>query len=463
MSNCKFYKKQQEVKYPGSDDWIPTGQYEKGNLIEEDSPDCGYTPPTPSGYADQYYTIITTNSGTSLQFFGSSAGTTANTSIQYSTDSGITWSYLASGSTISNLDANTKVMFKGTLTPIANKGIGTIYVSSGYDDSLYIEGNPMSLLFGDNFRGQYSLDGKSYAFYNLVSDAISCANLVLPATILSKSCYERMFTGSGQMIHPPSVLPALTLVQDCYKEMFRGCRLKNAPQIMAVTMATNCCSGMFEGCTLTIPPQLPSTTLAPYCYNDMFRDCRRLTTTPEFPATTMATGCYQYMFNGCTNLTGTTTLPATTLANFCYYGMFEGCTSLTTVPSNMLPATTLTTQCYEYMFKDCVSLITAPQLPSTTLEYMCYNGMFKNCTSLTSAPVLSAPKLKSHCYYEMFTGCDSLNYIKCLATDKTAYNCTYDWVDGVAQNGTFAKAISATWSRGTAGVPDNWTIQDSTS
>ena len=140
MSNCKFYKKQQEVKYPGSDDWIPTGQYEKGNLIEEDSPDCGYAPPTPSGYADQYFTIWA-KEPFSFTFSGTSATTIANTYIEYSTNSGSTWSIMTSGTYI-QFSPYEKVMIKGNLTPIATQGIGFFHSET----SFIAEGNVMSLL-----------------------------------------------------------------------------------------------------------------------------------------------------------------------------------------------------------------------------------------------------------------------------------------------------------------------------
>lgn len=184
MSNCKFYKKQQEVKYPGSDDWIPTGQYEKGNLIEEDSPDCGYTPPTPSGYSDQYLTIWA-KSPFSIMFSGSSAVTVANTYIEYSTNSGSSWSTMTSG-TYLDFPAYQKVMIRGNLTPIATQGIGKIGAGADRGGTI-IEGNVMSLLYGNNFRNQVNLNGKNYAFYNLFNGSgyVNAENLILPATTLS--------------------------------------------------------------------------------------------------------------------------------------------------------------------------------------------------------------------------------------------------------------------------------------
>ena len=232
----------------------------------------------------------------------------------------------------------------------------------------------------------------------------------------------------------------------------------------ATTLASGSTFGnLFIYCTgLTSAENLvlPATTLVDNCYQAMFQNCTSLTTAPELPATTLADNCYKFMFLGCTSLTSAPALPATTLAGNCYSSMFRGCTSLTTAPE--LPATTLAQYCYSYMFSNCTSLTTAPELPATTLAENCYNSMFQRCTSLTTAPVLPATTLASYCYSTMFQNCTNLNYIKCLATDVSASYCTRYWVLGVqTASGTFVKNSSMTsWTRGTSGIPTNWTVQD---
>lgn len=205
---------------------------------------------------------------------------------------------------------------------------------------------------------------------------------------------------------------------------------------------------------------LPATTLANYCYNNMFYGCTSLTTAPELPATTLAKSCYASMFNGCTSLTTVPELPATTLAYNCYSYMFRDCTSLITAPE--LPATTLAEGCYSSMLRGCTSLTTAPVLTAITLADYCYESMFRGCTNLTVAPELPATTLVGSCYQNMFNGCTSLNSITCLATNISASNCTTYWVDGVAASGTFTKAASistSSWTRGTSGIPNGWTVQ----
>ena len=347
-------------------------------------------------YSNEYLTFVAKGSGI-FTFTPQNSNV-----ISYSTDNGTTWT---EGNSVS-VNNGDKVMWKGTLTSVEKKGIGKFSATGNFD----VQGNIMSLLFGDDFKGQTSLNGKNYAFYGLFYDneyITSAENLSLLATTLASDCYNSMFYNCSSLTTAPE-LPATTLASDCYNSMFFGCT------------------------SLRTAPELPATMLAQSCYYNMFTNCSSLTTAPELPATTLANSCYSYMFNGCSSLTTAPELPATTLAERCYSNMFAGCTSLTTAPS-VLPATTLTNWCYSSMFASCTSLTTAPELPATTLAKGCYNYMFNGCTSLNS--------------------------IKCIATDISASNCTFNWVDGVAASGTFTKAASmSSWTTGANGIPSGWTV-----
>ena len=223
---------------------------------------------------------------------------------QYSLDGGGTWVSLAAGSNTPTVTAGNKILFKCTNPSISNSyGIG-LFSSTG---KFNVEGNIMSMLYGDDFMGQTNLIDKNFVFYKLF---YNCTNIV--------DAFEL-------------VLPATTLASSCYRNMFYGCK------------------------NLTTAPELPATTLASYCYGYMFQGCSSLTTAPELPATTLATYCYSHMFYGCSSLTtAPELLPATTLTNYCYQFMFHGCSLLTTTP--VLPATELKEFCYSNMFKDCSKL-----------------------------------------------------------------------------------------------------------
>ena len=319
---------------------------------------------------------------------------------EYCVDSDGNWKTLAAGTATESINTGHTLSFRGKISPTFNKGIGRFTISKRCN----LKGNCMSMLFGDNAANNFSLNGKSYAFYELFRNCTNIINVssnFLPATTLAGSCYFRMFYGCTNLQTAPE-LPATTLTEDCYYEMFYAC----------------------ESLTTTI--ELPATTLTYRCYSNMFRGCSSLTTAPELPATALAYECYNYMFSGCTSLTTAPELPATTLVSNCYYSMFYNCTNLTT----------------------------APELPATTLAKECYCSMFNNCTSLTTAPELPATTLADNCYIAIFKNCSKLNYIKMLATDISASSCLTNWVNGVASTGTFVKNPAMTsLPTGESGIP----------
>ena len=293
----------------------------------------------------------------------------------------------------------------------------------------------------------------------------------LSCTDIRNVCYRSMFRGcKGLTSISYNLLPATTLAQGCYTEMFYGCTgLTSLPSnlLPATVLKTSCYDSMFYGCTgLTSVPSnlLPATTLADNCYAHMFHGCSNLANTPDLPAINLYEGCYSQMFYNCEHLTSvsSTLLPATNInAQKCYYSMFCGCTRLVNIPQ--LPATTLSKNCYAHMFNGCNSLTTVPSnlLHATTLSDSCYAYMFNGCVSLSTSPVLPAEELVSSCYYAMFNGCNSLNSITCYATSKAsgATNCTYLWVNNVSYSGTFTCVDETFWSRGTSGIPTNWTVK----
>ena len=417
---CKYYKQKKQVSYDNGLTWTDTGDYQKGDLYETFSTDCGYigvitrwinSGTTCSGY-DKYYlqvkqesydggstwitvtpvetrqgTLIERNSedcgytptpATSGDYFSTTAledgyiffkSTSYDNYAYFSKDNGLTWN----NKEVENADidiggigetssvivtAGQTILWKSTIPVQQLRGIG--FFKSSYGCRFSVQGNIMSLLYGDNFIGQTNLSGKEWAFNYLFR-------------------YSYYLTNAENLI-------------------------------------------------------LPATTLSDYCYNQMFWECKLLTNAPRV-------------------------LPALTLKSNCYWGMFAGCKSLTTAPS--LPATTLAEDCYCNMFNGCTSLTTAPQLPATTLADDCYSGMFINCKNLTTAPTLPATTLAIRCYNDMFNGCNILNSITCLATDISAEACTGGWLNYVSPSGTFVKASDMNdWTTGTSGIPSGWTIQN---
>lgn len=240
-----------------------------------------------------------------------------NSGLLYSINNGENWNTVSANTDIP-VDKGTKILIKGEMTPQSNVGIGTFSTSGRFN----IEGNIMSLLYGDNFNENINIPDNSYVkLFNGANKLISCENLVLPSKVLSYACYSYMF-------------------QDCTNLII-------APKIPAETMGYDSCESMFKGCTsLTEAPELPATNLGNSCYIYMFQDCTSLTKAPELPATTLTEYCYNHMFNGCTSLTTAPVLPATTLVWRCYSFMFQGCTNLNYIKAmfTTTPGTSLTNQ-----------------------------------------------------------------------------------------------------------------------
>ncbi len=375
-------------------------------------------------------------------------------------------------------------------------------------------GNILSLLDETDFATATEITAE-YAFKCLFAENTKlkdASELILPATKLSKGCYDSLFIDCSSLTKGPA-LPARKLSEECYLSLFEGCSsLTTAPELPATKLADLCYCGMFEGCSsLTKAPELPATSLVKSCYASMFCDCTSLTTAPELPATTLAYNCYGNMFYSCSSLTTAPKLPATTLAEKCYQFMFEECDGLTVAPEipatkvaskccfnmfrncsklttgpEILPATTLEEDCYDCMFFQCTSLTKAPKLPATTLANSCYGNMFNQCSSLTKAPDLPATKLVDYCYGSMFDqcssltkapdlpatklvdgcyshmffGCSSLTEVTCMATDISAEECTRCWLSDVSDTGTFTTPSSTGWSTGEDGIPNGWTRVD---
>ncbi len=226
--------------------------------------------PTPHDYSQDYFTFRVIED-IDIQWSGAK--------LSYSTDGGTTWSEPSTDISLSAVTSGSTVMFKGG---IEGSPIGKFTTSSA--GKFEVEGNIMSLLYGDNFVGQTELPiedtfasmftlGKTIKTYNL----ISAENLVLPATTLNGDCYRAMFQGCAALVTPPKILPATTLTSSNYG-----------------------------------------------CYNSMFNGCTSLTVAPELPATTLAYGCYSSMFRGCTSLSAITCLATDISASNCTGNWVQG-------------------------------------------------------------------------------------------------------------------------------------------
>jgi len=343
---CDGTTKHQKTKKQYSTDgttWqdVSPAEYGKGNVIEYYSEDCGG-----GEYSDQYLTFVALE-GVRFKFWSNVDNVDGVNRVSYSLDGGSNWVSLPNNTYTPMVQSGQKIMWKGTFRHelFPNDGNAHNYMNNfGCTGRYKVEGNIMSLLYGDDFIGKTSLADTYRVFDNL---------------------FDGWFPDSGSLVNAENlILPATTLGESCYAAMFWNCT------------------------SLTTAPALPATTLAPYCYETMFNGTS-ISTMPDLPATTLVKGCYDNMFYNCTSLTTVYALPSTALEENCYDNMFAKCTSLATVPSNMLPATTLKKFCYFNMFQGCTSLRNAPDLPATTLVKGCYQVMFDGCSSLNYVKCLA--------------------------------------------------------------------------
>ena len=319
----------------------------------------------------EYLTFEIVSGGT---LYWKTTNRNASQTIQYSKDSGSTWTSISSTTAGTQISVSTGdvVLFKGDNSTYGPSGIvGSRYFSASTGTQFKLKGNIMSLISSTNFESATTLPTYS-TFYGLFKGCgalTDISELLLPATTLAVDCYVYMFAGcTGLTSAANLVLPATSLTNGCYDSMFSGC------------------TGLVSA------PELPATTIANNCYRNMFKGCTSLTTAPSIlPATALTTECYQYMFQYCSSLISAPELPATVLANYCYNNMFLGCSSLTTAPE--LPANTLVESCYENMFYDCTSLnyikclatdISAGWCTDYWVNGVSANGTFVKDASMTS-------------------------------------------------------------------------------
>ena len=139
-----------------------------------------------------------------------------------------------------------KIRFKGNNLTYSYNVVNQAEFNFRNGVQVKIYGNIMSLIYGDNFIGQTTLtkDRTFEAIFGKIAykvpNIIDVSNLVLPATTLTKDCYEYMFYNCTNIKKAP-VLPATTLTNLCYNSMFYGCTSLNYIKCLATDFTANGC------------------------------------------------------------------------------------------------------------------------------------------------------------------------------------------------------------------------------
>ncbi len=213
-----------------------------GYSSETVSQTCVYTPE--HSYENDYLTLQVLTGGT---IAWTTTGVASPKTFQYSINNG-SWVTEVTGIGSINVEAGDTVRLKGTNNSYASTN-ADYFGFSGGTASFNVEGNIMSLVYGDNFIGNTALTG-TFNFCSLFkqSNAISAENLILPAMTLTPHCYRALFANSPSLVTAP-VLPATTLAEACYRYMFQDNSITIAPDLPAPIMVTDCYDGMFNGCS----------------------------------------------------------------------------------------------------------------------------------------------------------------------------------------------------------------------
>ena len=250
------------VQYSGSipiteDTYVQTYSMLRGKQSQVVSETCIYS--DVHDYSMDYLTFRILSNG---KVFWRSNGSLAKT-IKYSINNGTWTSITASTSPVTiPVSMGDIVRFKGTnqsyaTSKSAYSGFGQGEAGTGgqatYDNDaaeFNIEGNIMSLIYGDNFVNQTSFpNGTTYNFCSIFkkSKCISAENLILPATTLREYCYRAMFSWCTYLTIAPE-LPATNLAKGVYWYMFEQCAITTAPDLLAETLVTECYGSMFDNC-----------------------------------------------------------------------------------------------------------------------------------------------------------------------------------------------------------------------
>ena len=230
----------------------------RGRVSTVVSQNCEYSPV--HHYENDYLTLRVRTNG---KIYWHSNGSGQAKTIDYSVNGG-TWSSITATDTSTYIDvvANDVVRFRGSNTSYAKdksnySGFGQgEHGTSGqetYDADaadVDVEGNIMSLIYGDNFIGQTTFSSGTYNFCSIFKKlkVVSAENLVLPALTLRDYCYRAMFSWCTMLTIAPQ-LPATTLAKGVYWYMFEKCAITEAPELLAEHLVAECYGSMFTGCT----------------------------------------------------------------------------------------------------------------------------------------------------------------------------------------------------------------------
>lgn len=400
--------------------------------------------------------------------------------LEYNNGTNSYWSFYEADTEI-ELSSGNSIVFKGSLIPFMNNGIGTFTVSGDFE----VSGRLLALINHNYMR--------PYSFKNLFKNCttlIDASNLIMPKHT-EIGCYEGMFYGCTSLTDSP-ILRAETLSEDCYKDMFYGCTSLNhiiCHNVSDISEYVNqnwvsgvASSGTFE---LNYSGTWSNTNKAShipsgwnindeygypweneYLQFDVLTDGTILWKGAGNNETYSVLTISYSKDNGTTWTDITATSEGTEINvltgdkvlikgnnshyayNKFYYSAFTGGTATYNAKGNIMSLIYgdnfigQTVLLYEYALSQVFNgsnIVSAEYLilPATTLTPDCYRATFAHCSLMVKSPkILPATTLATECYYFMFDECSSMiTHPELPATQ----------VDNTCYRGIFHKCASLTY------------------
>lgn len=187
--------------------------------------------------------------------------------IEYCIHSDNSWVSLSANSSTPAIRKGDAISFRATFYPTSfTVGCGSFSITKACN----LEGNCMSLLFGDDAEGKTDIStfttGVFGSLFKNCTGIRSVSKNFLPAATIVRYCYLDMFNSCTNMTTAPD-LPAGVLFNDCYYGTFRNCvSLVDAPDLPAVSLVSNCYNYMFYMCSSLNYIKALFTTTPSYSY-----------------------------------------------------------------------------------------------------------------------------------------------------------------------------------------------------
>jgi len=199
---------------------------------------------SPVDYSREYLTFVITSPGILKYSLNGYSPTPKALQINYN-DTG--WQPFGADITGSTMDVyeGDIIKVKGNHNSYMGETFEGLYTFGYCTCGFYLQGNIMSLIYGDNFIGQTTFPANStyqfQLFFESCTGLTSVENLILPATTLADACYSGMFRDCTNLTTGPS-LPATTLASYCYSYMFFNCDNINYIKCLATDISASDCT-----------------------------------------------------------------------------------------------------------------------------------------------------------------------------------------------------------------------------